>query len=183
MGENAAWVWQRCVVATDMNRRLSEKEMQYLLPGCVGKSVTLQDAGMKRGFPGWVRTCSGKAGGSSQRGQYLGSDTVPCVCINDHRMKNRCVLMAFCRCLKLRCMASVAGHDVIFQEKPRAWRTGVTEEVTLNWTKCKPLAGCTCRLIKTSANKLGICYLVHPYVSHGMLMYCSSPRFKKKKRL
>ena len=53
----------------------------------------------------------------SWKGQCLGSDTVQCVYINDHRTKNKCVLMTFCSRLKLRGMASVAGHDVIFQEE------------------------------------------------------------------
>lgn len=52
IGENTARVWQRCVVAIYMDRLLSKKKMHYLRPSCMGKSVILQDVGMKRGFPG-----------------------------------------------------------------------------------------------------------------------------------
>lgn len=53
----------------------------------------------------------------SWKRQCLNSDTVQCVYSNNHRMKNMCVLMKFCSCLKLRGMASVAGHDIIFHEE------------------------------------------------------------------
>lgn len=59
------------------------------------------------------------------------------ICINDKRIKSKDVLVKFCSFLKLRGVSSVVGNIVTFEKSWVPWQTGVTEEMTLNYSTRK----------------------------------------------
>lgn len=101
----------------------------------------------------------------SRKRQCLGSDTVQCVYINDHRAENKCVLMIF--------VVASRWEDMTLSSR-RAGCSG-RQELQKRWNSTGQNANlCSCRLVKTFAYKMGfffcLCGFIH--INHGMLIYC-----------
>lgn len=133
---------------------------------CMGISVALQGARMSRGVPGWVSTHLGKAGGSAH-----GKGSVWTVTLCN-------VFILITTGQKI----SVCWRHFLLLEAERAWhylpgRAGCSgrQEIQKRWNSTGQSANiCSCRLIKTFANKLGICcfcrFIYQSWDAHVLLI-------------